>query len=117
MDALWALLGVLGAAALALYLYGLNLGARWAHRHLPGPRPKWLLGNASRRPGLPDQLGEAGKSFLALQRWARRYGGAFVFFMGRQALVVLSGAGPGRWRRVPPCLWALGRARPPCTLE
>jgi hypothetical protein len=37
---LWALLG----AALAVWAYGLNAVQRWRHRHLPGPRPAWLLG-------------------------------------------------------------------------
>lgn len=92
-------LALLGLAA-AVALYGFNLRARWQHRHLPGPRPKWVLGNASRAPGDPHQLGAAGKSFVALQRWARQYGDCFVMFMGRQPLVVLSGG------------WGVGRGRP-----
>lgn len=33
------------AIFMQVYVYGLNLKARWRLRHIPGPRPSWLLGN------------------------------------------------------------------------
>lgn len=91
------MLGLLlaGAAArvlLGLLAYGLNATNRWAHRHLPSPRPAWLLGNLG-------QLGPPGKSHTVLQRWALQHGPCAVVYLGRQPCVLLSGAasGAGLW--------------------
>jgi hypothetical protein len=92
--AFWDVVGVLGALWLALVLglavYGFNIANRWRHRQFPGPRPAWLVGNMARTDD-PDCIGPQGKSFLALQRWAKTYGPCFVFYLGRQPTVVLSG--------------------------
>lgn len=87
------LLQALGLATLALlaFLACSNALPRWRMRRLPGPRPTWLLGNAGKDRSNANQLGPPGKSHLALDRWARRFGGCFVMFMGRQPQVVLSG--------------------------
>ncbi|GAB4820987.1 hypothetical protein N2152v2_008033 [Parachlorella kessleri] len=87
---LWALALSWLAAAVWIGLHGLNIVNRWKHRHLPGPKPAWFAGNARRKNNLPDQLGEFGYSHLALRRWARQYGPAFVFYMGQQPVIVLN---------------------------
>ena len=78
---MFAALAALVCAIVAYY--GSNALSRWQHRKLPGPRPAWLLGNLL-------QLGEQG---LTLQRWAQQFGPLFVFYLGRQPNVVVSGGG------------------------
>mmetsp|Transcript_28518 Transcript_28518/g.73237 ORF Transcript_28518/g.73237 Transcript_28518/m.73237 type:complete len:527 (+) Transcript_28518:1112-2692(+) len=68
------LLSVFAIGALALYLYGLNLVQRWRFRHLPGPKPAWLLGN----------LKDVSKNGIQLQRklWHDEFGPIFVWWIG-----------------------------------
>jgi hypothetical protein len=69
-----------------LWLYGLNLACRWRLRHIPGPRPAWLLGSVSAMSGkfMPD----------VLSGWAAQHGPVFRFFMGRKPVIVITGAAP-----------------------
>eukprot|EP00193_Tetraselmis_chui_P017596 CAMPEP_0177795416 /NCGR_PEP_ID=MMETSP0491_2-20121128/26220_1 /TAXON_ID=63592 /ORGANISM="Tetraselmis chuii, Strain PLY429" /LENGTH=524 /DNA_ID=CAMNT_0019318243 /DNA_START=73 /DNA_END=1647 /DNA_ORIENTATION=+ len=75
-------LGALLTAALAVYIYGLNLVSRWRFRHLPGPKPRWLVGN----------LFDFTKDGIHKQRlsWQREYGPIFVFWFGRRPAVSVS---------------------------
>lgn len=38
---------VVAAALAALVVWGFNPVARWRYRHLPGPKPGWLLGECA----------------------------------------------------------------------
>ena len=67
-----------------MWLYGLNLARRWRVRHIPGPRPAWLLGNVPQMSAklTPD----------VLSGWAAEYGPVFRFFMGLKPVIVVTGA-------------------------
>ena len=82
---LWGLI----ASCVACLLYGFNIYNRFRHAHLPGPRPMWFLGNVGRTGD--NQLGLMAKSYLALDRWAKRFGPCFLFWIGQHPVVVLSG--------------------------
>ena len=68
----------------AIWLCGLNAVQRWRYRHIPGPRPAWLLGNAvtMRRK----------MAHIAYEDWKALYGPVFRIFVGMQPYVVISGA-------------------------
>ncbi|KAL4420261.1 hypothetical protein ABPG77_003440 [Micractinium sp. CCAP 211/92] len=77
------LLALLAAAVAGIVVWGYNPIGRWRLRHLPGPKPDWLLGNMR-------QLGNFGKSHETQQQWAAKYGPCYRYFLGRQPCVVLS---------------------------
>ncbi len=64
--------------------YGANLRARWQYRHIPGPRPRWLLGNTL--PGMP------GATRRMFYQWPRVYGSVYRLFLGRVPVVVVTDA-------------------------
>jgi cytochrome P450 len=74
---------LVAVALLVLWVlaYGLNLGARWRLRHIPGPRPRWLTGNLTElKAGL----------YVALPRLSRAYGPIYKVFFGHTPIVVIS---------------------------
>jgi hypothetical protein len=79
--------------AQAIWLYGLNPVQRWRYRHIPGPPPAWLLGNAvtMRRK----------MAHIAYEDWKALYGPVFRIFVGMQPFVVISGATRGELS----CCW------------
>ncbi|KAL4858882.1 Cytochrome P450 3A12 [Chlorella vulgaris] len=77
------LLLLLLAGPVICLLYGFNIVSRWRMRHVPGPRPSWLMGNVL-------QMGPPGKSHDAMQRWATEYGPVYRYFLGRRPCVVIS---------------------------
>lgn len=68
----------------AIWFYGLNLVTRWRYRHIPGPPPAWMLGNAREMQAKMVQF--------AYQEWAQQYGPIFRVFVGMQPIVVVTGA-------------------------
>lgn len=56
MQLLWHFGAVVAAAVVVVWLYGLNIGHRWRTRHLPGPRPAWLVGASVPPPGSAAML-------------------------------------------------------------
>jgi len=52
---LLALLAGAAAAVVLLLIWGLNLPGRWRHRHIPGPPPRFLLGEWSACPACQAQ--------------------------------------------------------------
>ena len=84
-----------------IWLYGLNPVQRWRYRHIPGPRPAWLLGNAvtMRRK----------MAHIAYEDWKALYGPVFRIFIGMQPFVVITGAAGGQYalrrpdQTSPPC--------------
>ncbi len=62
---------------------GLNLVERFRYRHIPGPRPRFMLGN-----GLDIYL--RFKFFIpqALGTWGAEYGPVFKWWLGLQPIVV-----------------------------
>ena len=67
----------------AVWVYGLNLVQRWRYRHIPGPPPKWLLGNAAEI--------QARMMHGSYEQWAKKYGPVCRIFMGMRPLVIITG--------------------------
>ena len=67
----------------AVWVYGCNPVQRWRYRHIPGPRPAWMLGNAvtMRRK----------MAHVAYEDYMAVYGPVFRIFIGMQPFVVISG--------------------------
>jgi len=56
---------------------------RWRLRHIPGPRPLWMLGNAIE---LKRKM-----AHMAYEDYKAIYGPVFRIFIGMQPIVVISG--------------------------
>lgn len=67
---------------LMVYLYGLNLSARWRLRRIPGPKPSWLFGNLR-------EMGAIGMH-NALPQYAKKFGPVYKAFFGRYPVVVVT---------------------------
>ena len=67
----------------AAWVYSLNLVQRWRYRHIPGPPPKWLLGNATEI--------QAKMKHGAYEEWAKKYGPVCRIFIGMKPLVIITG--------------------------
>ncbi|KAL4438672.1 hypothetical protein ABPG77_006276 [Micractinium sp. CCAP 211/92] len=77
---LLAILSLVLAPVLALIVYGFHPIQRWRYRHIPGPKPRWLIGN------LLDIHREGQENAAA--RWAREYGPVWCFWMGAWPVVM-----------------------------
>jgi hypothetical protein len=65
---------------IALFIvYGFHPIKRWRYRHIPGPRPRWLVGN------LLDMLVS---QVEAPQRWGQQYGPIWCFWLGAVPVVM-----------------------------
>lgn len=82
----WIHYNTVALLALVLFVlyYGANLRARWRYRHLPGPPPRWLLGNTL--PGMP------GATHHMFSKWPAKYGSLYRLFLGRVPVVVVTDA-------------------------
>ena len=67
----------------AIWVYGCNPWQRWRLRHIPGPRPLWMLGNAIE---LRRKM-----AHMAYEDYKALYGPVFRIFIGMQPYVVISG--------------------------
>jgi hypothetical protein len=61
---------------------------RYTYRHLPGPKPRWPLGNASMLQTPSGAKRRLSELHLELHK---QYGNVCVFFMGSTAIVLISG--------------------------
>ena len=75
----------------AVWVYGLNLVRRWQYRHIPGPPPKWLLGNAAEI--------KAKMMHGSYEQWSRKHGPVCRIFLGMQPIVIITGL----FLRLPAC--------------
>ncbi len=76
-------------------MYGLNLVQRWQYRHIPGPPPKWLLGNAAE---VQDKMMHG-----SYEQWAKEYGPVCRIFMGMLPIVIITGPCLGPHCQQQPC--------------
>lgn len=67
----------------AVWIYGHNPVARWRYRHIPGPKPRWMLGNALEL--------KAKMAHVAYTEWAEQYGPIFRIFICLKPYVVITG--------------------------
>ena len=67
----------------AIWMYGCNPVQRWRFRHIPGPRPLWMLGNAIEM--------RRKMAHMAYEDYKAIYGPMFRIFIGMQPFVVISG--------------------------
>lgn len=88
-------------ATICTLVYGLNLKQRIKYRLLPGPKPRWLLGNA-----IPVQMplffvgrgitscpqGMPGATRRMFHDWPKRFGDCYRLFLGRIPVVVITDA-------------------------
>lgn len=70
------------ALAFVLFVYGFRPVQRWRLRHIPGPRPTWLLGNLA-------EIVKLGKH-EAFHQWGKAYGGVCKIFEGGIPSVVVT---------------------------
>eukprot|EP00884_Botryococcus_braunii_P011979 jgi/Botrbrau1/20782/Bobra.0156s0013.1 len=82
MEEFW--LKVCLAAVVLVYLYGLRPFTRICLRHIPGPAPKWLLGNLL-------EMRKMG-AHTAYDHWARQFGPVFKVLLGATPVVVVADA-------------------------
>ena len=70
------------------FVYGLRPIQRWRFRHIPGPRPAWMVGNLV-------EIVRMGKH-EAFRHWAKMYGGVYKIMEGGVLSVVVDDPKLGR---------------------